>query len=96
VTALTPTPGLWLRVTPDGKSHAVEVKHITSGKLSFVMWYRYGVTKRVDLDPKGTIYYPISKEILEAAEEMANTLTLVYECVAVRAYRAAVEKAVSK
>lgn len=90
----TPTPGMWLRVTPDGRAAPVTV--FIDGLSRRTYWgSRLGSGDIKQDDPEGTYYLPISLEILEAAAEMADALTLVYECVAVRAYRAAVAKAVA-
>jgi hypothetical protein len=85
---------MWLRVTPDEKAVLVEVD-----EAPFLGWFDY----KADMggwiadDPDGTIYYPITEDILKAAAAMANTIDgwdRYAKKNAYDAYRAAVEKAV--
>lgn len=95
MTTSTPTTGFWLRVTPDGKSTVVWFTGLSEGLFTtFGDFDRY-----LDEDPEGTIYYPITRDILKAAAAMADAighevwssdLEEAYD-----AYRAAVEKAVN-
>jgi hypothetical protein len=98
MTTSTPTPGMWLRVTPDGNAVLVEVD-----EAPFLGWFDYKADKGgwIADDHEGTLYYPISKELLEAAAAMADAP--VYSCyncdnrevdITQAAYLAAVEKAV--
>jgi len=98
MTTSTPTPGMWLRVTPEGKSKPVTV--FLDGVSQRTYWgSRVGSGDVKQDDPEGTIYYPISLKLLKAAAAMADAIGHeVWSCdleEAYDAYRAAVEKKVS-
>lgn len=92
----TPTPGLWLRVEPGGKAVAVEMDLAPT-----LGWFDYRADKGgwLEDDQPGTLYYPISVEIFEAAERMADAIERVdfaARLSAMYTYRAAVAKAVGE
>ena len=100
MTTSTPTPGMWLRVTPDGKAAPVAIKYRTFflGRDPEWAWQSTDcIEGRVKRDPEGTIYYPITEEILKAAAAMADAIERekMYDAEEARCnYLAAVEKAV--
>jgi hypothetical protein len=100
----TPTCGDWIRVTPDGESGPVVVWEGLRG----LVWQDVDGVYRFENDPPGTLYDPVTLDILQAARGMAeaiegqtdwsllNGACTCDACKSYRAYRAAVARAMGE
>lgn len=76
MTTSSPTSGFWLRVTPENSFDGETVKVVTVIEAGDQLWVLdcIGSGSYVSDDPKGTIYYPLSKDILKASAAMADAI----------------------
>jgi len=91
---------MWLRVTPETSFDPQKTQVVEIIEAGDQMWILncHNMGSYVSDDLKGTIYYPITEDILKAAAAMAEApcgcLFGCDTCKVKDAYRAAVEKAV--